>query len=230
MILSNQHILLNDTHLLALNKPQGIMVEEDRWGHENLCQCAKNYLANTSPRKEVFLQNIHRLDRPVSGIVLFAKKPSALKHLQEQFRQKTIQKVYLALTDKHPSESTGELNHFHYKDVRHQKALISSKKLPSYSPVSLLYELLFEKNGIYYWKIKLLTGKYHQIRAQLAHVGCPIIGDELYGSKVAYRPHAIALHAFRLEFTHPKTNKLVSLTASPPDDQLWNPISLTQGN
>ncbi|MDW8288947.1 MAG: RNA pseudouridine synthase, partial [Flammeovirgaceae bacterium] len=130
MNLSDNDILLNDSHLLALNKPQGIMVEKDAFGHASLIDLATEYLSKGAGKKEVFLQNAHRLDRPVSGVVLFAKKPSALKHLQQQFEKKKVQKIYLALTDKRPAEEKGLLNHFHYKDVQHKKAIISSSSSP----------------------------------------------------------------------------------------------------
>ena len=194
------------------------MVEPDRNGHPNLLQQVQKYIKkSTHPNSEVYVQHIHRLDRPVSGIVLFAKKKSMLKELSEQFAQRTVRKFYKALT---PSASAlentnGKLNHWHFKDTKNKRAIIAVEAKPDYDAVSLGYSVTIYNERYNLWDIELHTGKYHQIRAQLSTAGAPILGDALYNSTVEYAPNCIALHACRLEFTHPSTKELMIIEAEP---------------
>jgi 23S rRNA-/tRNA-specific pseudouridylate synthase len=181
------------------------MVEPDRNGHPNLLQQVKKYLKSLTPYgEEVYAQHIHRLDRPVSGIVLFAKQRTVLKNLSEQFAERKVKKYYQAFTDHIPSEYTGKLEHWHQKQKK--RAVISNEKSEWSERAILHYEIKQISEDRFLWRIELHTGKFHQIRAQLSYVGCPIIGDALYGSTVFYKPDAIALHACKLVFFHPVTN------------------------
>lgn len=187
------------------------MVEPDRNNHPNLLQQVKNYLKSSlKMREEVYAQHIHRLDRPVSGIILFAKQRVVLKNLSEQFAERKVKKEYQALTVNAPSQRSGVLENWHRKEKK--KAMISIGELPYSEKAVLAYEVK-PMNERFLWNIELHTGKYHQIRAQLAFIGCPIVGDQLYQSLVPYQPDSIALHACKLVFHHPVTNKEMIITS-----------------
>ena len=180
-------ILFEDDAILVVNKPAGLMVEPDRNGFPNLQQLTKKYLKEKFEIKgEVYAQHLHRLDRPVSGVVLFAIRREVLKNLSEQFAQRQVKKYYQAITSTAPE--------------------VSAEKAVLYYNVRNLNATAFV------WDIELHTGKFHQIRSQLSHIGCPIIGDNLYGSEASFRTDAIALHARRLIFKHPITEKVMDIT------------------
>ena len=204
------HILYEDDAVLVINKPAGLMVEPDRNGHFNLLNQVKRYLKETSNLKEdVYAQHINRLDRPVSGIVLFAKQRSVLKNLSEQFAERKVRKYYQALTAHAPASRTGTLEHWHRKEKK--KAVLYAEEVPYSEKAILSYEIVDFSMNRFLWNIELETGKYHQIRAQLAHLECPILGDSIYGSTLPYRPDCIALHARKLIFSHPITHEKLSI-------------------
>jgi 23S rRNA pseudouridine955/2504/2580 synthase/23S rRNA pseudouridine1911/1915/1917 synthase len=204
------HIIYEDDVLLVCHKPAGLMVEPDRNNHPNLLQQVKNYLKETTGEKLPYAQHLHRLDRVTSGLVLFTKQKQYLKNLSEQFAQREVSKQYVALTDKAPQALTGTLNHWHRKEKK--KAVLVPEGTAYAEKAKLEYSVV--PHGTHYlWHITLHTGKYHQIRVQLASLGCPIIGDELYGSAVAYQPNAIALHAAKLSVQHPITNQIIVFEA-----------------
>lgn len=195
-----QNILFEDDVILVINKPAGVMVEPDRNNFPNLLNEVKKYLKELAPKKEIYAQHIHRLDRPVSGIVLFTKDRSVLKNLSEQFAERRVLKYYQALTEQPPQTNSGIVEHWHRKEKK--KAVLSSIQIPFSEKAILKYEVSPYGN-FYQWNIELHTGKFHQIRAQLASLNCPIIGDQLYGSTLPYQENAIALHASELIFHHP---------------------------
>jgi len=206
------HILYEDDVILVINKPAGLMVEPDRNGHPNLLQLVQKYIkAYLPPGESVYAQHIHRLDRPVSGIILFAKHRSVLKNLSEQFAERRVRKYYQALTDQAPSSRSGTLEHWHRKEKK--RAMLYEEEVPYSEKALLHYEVtdVGDYQYKYIWNIELHTGKYHQIRAQLAHMGYPIVGDQLYGSVIPYLPNSIALHAGRLSFFHPVTNEAMNI-------------------
>ncbi len=204
------HILFEDEVILVLNKPAGLMVEPDRNGHVNLLQEVKKYLKTSLPvNVEVYAQHIHRLDRPVSGIVLFAKKKSVLKNLSEQFAERRVKKFYQALTVKAPIVHRGILEHWHRKEKK--MAVLYDHEVPYSEKAILGYEVSEFDSHYLLWNIELHTGKYHQIRVQLAKMGCPIIGDNLYGSTLPYYAESIALQAWKLDFLHPVTNTPIQI-------------------
>ncbi len=204
------YILYEDDVILVINKPAGLMVEPDRNGHPNLLHQVRQYLkSKQSSQEEVYAQHIHRLDRPVSGIVLFAKQRSVLKNLSEQFAERKVRKYYHALTAQAPESITGTLEHWHRKEKK--KAVLYENEIEYSEKALLRYEISDAEKNQFLWTIELHTGKYHQIRAQLAHLGCPVIGDSLYGSTVPYHPNSIALHAWKLVFFHPVTNEEICI-------------------
>ena len=187
------------------------MVEPDRNNFPNLLQDVKNYLKETTGEKQPYVQHLHRLDRVTSGIILFTKKKEYLKDLSEQFAQRQVSKYYIAVTSRAPATSSntevpesGILEHWHRKEKK--KAVLVPEGTEFSEKAKLEYTV--QPHGKYYlWNIKLHTGKYHQIRVQLASLDCPVLGDELYGSAEKYLPNAIALHAAKLIIQHPVSGK-----------------------
>ncbi|MBX2916967.1 MAG: RNA pseudouridine synthase [Cyclobacteriaceae bacterium] len=205
----SDHILLEDDCVLVIHKPAGLMVEPDRNQNPSLLQYVKEYLKNTTGDPVPYVQHIHRLDRVVSGIVLFTKQREVLKNLSEQFAERRVKKFYKALTSKAPEQSKGRLEHWHRKEKK--KAILYAQQIEYAEKAILDYEITAQPEGRFLWDIQLHTGKYHQIRAQLASTGCPIIGDVLYGSDVYYQPNAIALQAWRLVLQHPVSGAAIDV-------------------
>lgn len=207
-------IIFEDDILLVCNKPAGLMVEPDRNNFPNLLQDVKNYLKQTTSEKTPYVQHLHRIDRPVSGIVLFTKQKEHLRNLSEQFADRSVQKHYKALTDKKPEAMQGTLEHWHRKEKK--KAVLVAEGTEYAEKVKLDYSVIPFGN-YFLWDIKLHTGKFHQIRAQLASLDCPIIGDDKYGSTLSYKPDAIALHAAKLVIKHPLTHNELTFEADDTD-------------
>lgn len=200
------HILYEDDFILVMDKPAGIMVEPDRNNNPSLLQHIKMYLKKAlAPGTDVYAQHIHRIDRPVSGVVLFAKQRAVLKNLSEQFAERRVKKFYSALTANCPEKMQGRLEHWHRKEKK--KAVLYNSEIQYAEKVILEYTVKEFSENKFIWDIELHTGKYHQIRAQLTSLGCPILGDELYKSSMTYKPNAIALQARKLVFLHPVSDK-----------------------
>jgi len=212
----SDHILFEDDYILVINKPAGLMVEPDRNNYPNLLWLAKKYLKEKSPvAHEPYVQHIHRLDRPVSGIILFAKQRAMLHQLSNQFAERKVRKIYKAITSNAPIERTGKLEHWHRKEKK--KARLFDDEAEYTEKAILTYDIAELSLNRFLWTIELHTGKYHQIRAQLSKVGYPILGDTLYGSDQDYFPGAIALLAYQLDFYHPITNQELSITVPEAD-------------
>ena len=186
------------------------MVEPDRNNFPNLLQQVKNYLKEKTGEKLPYVQHLHRLDRPVSGVVLFTKNKQYLRNLSEQFANRTVTKYYQALTVACPEKTIDTLEQWHRKEKK--KAVIVPEGTEYAERVKLSY-MVKPYNQNFLWDIQLFTGKFHQIRVQLAGLNCPIIGDELYGSTVSYKPNAIALHAAKLIIEHPVTQQQMEFVA-----------------
>jgi RluA family pseudouridine synthase len=207
-------ILYEDDVLLVVNKPAGLMVEPDRNNHSNLLHLVRQYIKETRSPDEVYAQHIHRLDRPVSGIVLFAVRRSVLKNLSEQFAERRVKKYYQAITEQAIGNHEGTLEHWHRKEKK--KAVLYDHEVAYAEKAILHYTRESFGDQHYVWTIELHTGKYHQIRAQLASIGCPIIGDAVYGSTLSYHPDQIALHAHKLILHHPITDEEMIIEAKGP--------------
>lgn len=191
------------------------MVEPDRNNHPNLLHQVKQYIKASSPTQtEVYAQHIHRLDRPVSGIILFAKQRGVLKNLSEQFAERKVKKYYQAITVQSPEVRTGTLEHWHRKEKK--MAVLYPEEMPYSEKAILIYQVSELSKDRFLWNMELQTGKYHQIRAQLSHIGCPILGDSRYGSDLTYEANSIALHACRLVFFHPITSQELNIESSLP--------------
>lgn len=186
------------------------MVEPDRNNFPNLLQLVKNYLKQKTGESQPYVQHLHRLDRVTSGLILFTKQKQHLRYLSEQFAQRSVSKQYFALTDKAPEQLSGVLEHWHRKEKK--KAVLVPEGTPFAEKAKLDYTV--KSLGSYYlWNINLYTGKYHQIRVQLANLGCPIIGDALYDSTTNYQTNSIALHAAQLTVQHPVTKQQMVFTS-----------------
>ena len=208
------NILHETSHWIAVDKPGGLIVERNPFESPTVEELVLAHLSQA--RANPFIGIVHRLDRVTSGVLLVAKKKSALKNLNEQFRLRQVQKTYLALVEAKPPAEEGELIHWLEKDQRNKRAIVREVATVNGQEVRLRYRLLGSKNGLFLVEIEPATGKFHQIRAQLAHIGCPIAGDEKYGSGLPFQKGAIGLHAWKLAFTDPKTQQAQEVVAAPP--------------
>lgn len=223
MLTEALQILFEDKQLLAINKPNGIVVEREPHLKYTLESLAFDYIRSKEKYPEkCFIGVPHRLDRPVSGVVLFSKKRGILKMLMELFAKRQMDKTYLAIVENRPARDEDELINRLVKDFEKRKAIIHNSEVKDSMRVILRYKFIAQNNFGTLLQIKLITGKFHQIRAQLSHIGCPIIGDAHYGSKKAYKENAICLHARSLELIHPGTNEPLKIIAPTPDDEIWN--------
>jgi len=203
-------VLYEDNHLIAVFKPAGVLVQGDETGDKCLMDEVKKYLKEKYKKPgNVFLGLLHRLDRPVSGIVLFAKTSKGASRLSEQFRNHTVKKVYYALAEKAPKQKSGTLIHYLKKDEKRNYTTVFDKPTDGALKAELDYEVV-DKNIL---KIHLKTGRSHQIRSQLAHIGCPIVGDVKYGAKKALLDGSIPLCATELSFetATTKERKVISI-------------------
>jgi len=219
-------VLYEDNHLIGINKPAGILVQEDETEDVPIGEYIKQYIkVRYNKPGAVFLGVIHRLDRPVSGAMIFARTSKGLSRMNELFKKREITKTYWAVTKERPKPISGELTHFILKDPVKNVAKAyekKSKRTKDAKKAVLEYELIAELEGYCLTRITLKTGRPHQIRVQMASIGCPIVGDLKYGYKQANRDGSIHLHCRSLEFIHPVKKERVYFEADPPDDPLWN--------
>lgn len=209
------HVLYKNNQFIAFYKPVMCPVQPDKTGDKSLLELAEMYC-------RCRLHLVHRIDRPVSGVVLFAKNTRALSALHEQFRLRQVQKTYLAITAQLPPEPAGMLTHYLLKDGRRNRSLVADKEQPDTQEAILRYRILGSSERYHLWEIRLHTGRHHQIRAQLGAIGCPIKGDDKYGFRRSNPGGSIHLHAWKLAFQHPVSLQPVEITAPPPEDSLWN--------
>jgi 23S rRNA pseudouridine1911/1915/1917 synthase len=219
-------VLYEDNHLIAINKAPGMLVQGDETGDPTLADEVKAYIKEKYAKPgEVFLGVIHRLDRPASGVTIFARTSKALERMNKLFAERDIKKTYWAITHHRPEPFEGHLKHFIVKDGSRNIIKVFDK-LSSRSKNAKLaeldYELIGEIGENFLLKINLQTGRPHQIRGQLAKIGCPIRGDVKYGYPKGSRDGSIHLHSKYLSFEHPVTKEKVTITARPPDEQIWN--------
>ncbi|MFM2284241.1 MAG: hypothetical protein RL222_1745 [Bacteroidota bacterium] len=216
-------ILYEDNHIIAVNKRSGDIVQGDETGDTPLSDLVKAYIKEKYQKPgEVFLGVVHRIDRPVSGIVLFARTSKSLSRLNELFKTKEITKTYWAVVKKKPVSDSGTLTHYHLKDEKTRKARLFDKEVAHSRKCVLHYRWLASSDHYHLLEIQLETGRFHQIRAQLAKIGSPIKGDVKYGFE---RPNentrSIHLHARKISFIHPVKNEPIELTAPVPDEKIW---------
>ncbi len=216
----NPFILFSDNHLLAVNKPAGLLTQDSGTGLRNLEDWAREWVrVDKNKEGNVFLNAVHRIDKAVSGCVLFARTSKALRRLNEDIRQRNCQKIYHALVEGIPKTSSAELTHWLAHE--HHRAEVCKGEDQGAQRAVLRYKTLKQIRNLSLLKVDLETGRYHQIRVQLASIGLPIAGDEKYGATVLSENQGIALHHASLRITHPTTRVPITIKAPYPESSRW---------
>jgi len=215
-------VLYEDNHLIVINKPAGALVQGDKTGDLPISDDVKAYIKiKYNKPGDVFLGTVHRLDRPTSGLVLFARTSKALTRMNALFKSGDIQKTYWAITEKSPTTATGKLIDFLQKTERNNKSHVVSENTAGAKKAELDYALKGKGDRYSFIEINPMTGRHHQIRVQLSHMGCIIKGDLKYGAKRSNKDGSICLHARKLSFVHPVKKETVEIVAPVPNDNLW---------
>ena len=215
-------VLYEDNHLIAVNKPAGLLVQGDKTGDQTLADLVKAYIKKTKNKPgDVYLGIVHRLDRPVSGVVLFAKTSKALVRLNKMFAERQTKKVYWAVVTKRPEQEKGKLVHWLRKnqEKNRSKAFNNEAKYSKYAELN--YKMLRASDRYTLLEVYPKTGRHHQIRVQLSKMGCSIKGDLKYGAPRNNQDASIHLHARRLELMHPVKKEPISISARVPKENLW---------
>lgn len=221
-MLEKDRILYEDNHIIAVNKRVGELVQGDETGDRTLVDEVKEYLKKTYDKKgNVYLGVPHRLDRPTSGIVVYAKTEKALIRLNELFRGSGVEKIYWAIVDKKPEKREGDLVHYIVRNSKDNISTAYPTEKKNSKRAHLTYRYLLSSDRYHLLEITLHTGRHHQIRAQLKAVGIHIKGDLKYGDKRSNPDGGISLHARKISFIHPVKKEQITITAPPPDDKLW---------
>lgn len=216
-------ILYEDNHLLALNKLPGELVQGDATGDLPLVEELRQFIKVRDAKPgNVFLQVIHRIDRPVSGAVLFAKTSKAVERMNALFRDRRVERTYWAIVEKQPPAMEGIVEGYMYRNARQNKSYMSKSERSGSKFASLRYCLVGASTNYYLLEVSLDTGRHHQIRCQLASIGCTIRGDLKYGARRSLPDGGINLHARSVSFLHPVAKEPVSVVAPPPADSLWD--------
>ena len=216
-------VLYEDNHLIIVNKQAGEIVQGDKTGDTPLSDIVKDWLKEKHNKPgNVYLGVVHRLDRPVSGVVLFAKTSKALPRLNKMFAEHDkVSKTYWAIVQNRPQASKGTLPHWLTRQEKNNTARAYDREVPGAKKAVLDYELIASGDRYHLLEIHLHTGRHHQIRCQLAKMGCPIKGDLKYGAPRSNPDGSISLHARNLTLEHPVSHERISVTAPVPDDRLW---------
>ena len=215
-------ILYEDNHVIVINKKSSDIVQGDKTGDTTLPDVIKSYLKEKYNKPgNVFCGVVHRLDRPTSGAVIFARTSKALERLNKQFREKETDKIYWAIVDKKPEATSGKLIHFLRKNENQNKSYVTNETSAGSKQAILNYAFLRSSDKFHLLEIQLETGRHHQIRVQLSTINCHIKGDLKYGAKRSNEDGSICLHARKISFNHPTSKELIEVTAPVPHDALW---------
>ena len=218
----NLQIIYEDNHLIVVNKRAGDIVQGDKTGDKPLSDVVKSYIKDKYNKPgDVYLGVVHRLDRPTTGIVLFAKTSKALTRLNKMFAAHETKKTYWAVVKNQPPKQNDRLIHFLKRNPKQNKSYANIHEVPESKKAILDYTLSKKLNNYYLLEVNLLTGRHHQIRSQLSSIGCPIKGDLKYGFDRSNPDASIHLHARRLELTHPVKKETIAFVAPLPDDVIW---------
>lgn len=221
----NLQILYEDNHIIVVNKRVGDIVQGDKTGDKPLSDVVKEYIKDKYNKPgEVFLGVVHRLDRPTTGIVLFARTSKALTRLNELFKNRETQKTYWAVVKNPPPAQSGTLVHYLTRNEKTNTGKAHVKEVPGSKKASLDYKVIKKLDNYFALEIDLHTGRHHQIRAQLAAIGSPIKGDLKYGAGRSNPDGGIHLHARRLVLVHPVSKETLEITAPVPDDTVWKSV------
>jgi 23S rRNA pseudouridine1911/1915/1917 synthase len=219
-------ILYEDNHIIAVYKRSSDLAQGDGSGDVSLDAEVKTYLQVKYKKPgEAFLGVVHRLDRPVSGVLIYARTSKALERLNEMFRTKQVKKIYYAIVKERPPEDEATISHFLKKNAAQNKSYVYDTQVKDSKEASLTYRLKARSEKYYMLEIELHTGRHHQIRAQLAKLGCPIKGDLKYGFPRSNDDGSISLFARRIEFIHPVKKEPVNITAHFPEGDMWHLFS-----
>ncbi len=217
-------VLFEDNHLIAINKQSGDIIQGDKTGDEPLSEKVKKFLKKKYNKPgNVFLGTIHRIDRPTSGIIIFAKTSKSLSRMNEKFRDNKISKIYWAIVKNNLPKKSGSLVNYLTKDQKKNKSFVTKNKEGKLAKLS--YKLLNKLNNYYHYEIYPETGRHHQIRVQLSNMGSPIKGDLKYGAKRSNNDASINLHAREIIFEHPVSKEKITIIAPTPNETIWNSIS-----
>ena len=220
-------VVYEDNHIIVVNKTASEIVQADKTGVTPLSETVKQYLKEKYQKPgNVFIGVTHRLDRPVSGLVIFAKTSKALTRLNEMFRTSEVKKTYWAVVKNAPKEPEGELVHYLARNEKQNKSFAYDKEVPNSKKAILNYRLIGHSENYYLLEVDLKTGRHHQIRCQLAKMGCPIKGDLKYGAPRSNPDGSICLHARKVRFIHPVSKELIELEAPLPEGNLWKGFEL----
>ena len=216
-------VLYEDNHIIAVNKKPSDIVQGDKTGDRPLVEFVKDYIKKKYNKPgDVFLGVVHRLDRPVSGVILFARTSKALSRLNELFRSKQVQKTYWAVVKNKPNPTKDILVHYLKKNQQKNKSTAFNREEDGTLKSELSYQLIKSLDNYHLLEVLPKTGRHHQIRVQLSKIGSPIKGDIKYGSDRTNKDASIHLHARKIEFIHPVKKELVSISATPPKkDSIW---------
>jgi 23S rRNA pseudouridine1911/1915/1917 synthase len=221
----NLEVIYEDNHLIAVNKKTGDLVHGDITGDEALEEMVKEYIKIRYQKPgDVWLGVLHRLDRPVSGVTIFARTSKAAERMSKLFQEKKINKIYYAITEKRPAQLSDRLVHYLIKDESINKVKVKNNEGGGAKKAELTYEVVGELGYGILLKIDLITGRPHQARAQLAKINCPIKGDHKYGSTITYENKSISLHCREMSFTHPVSKEHIIIKADAPYNQNWKPF------
>lgn len=216
------NVIYEDNHIILVNKASSEIVQGDKTGDTPLSETVKQYIKEKYHKPgNVFLGVTHRLDRPVSGLVLFARTSKALSRLNEMFKTKEIKKTYWAIVKNQPPAPAGELVHWLVRNEKQNKSYAYDREVKDSKKAILDYKVIGRSEHYYLLEINLQTGRHHQIRCQLAKMGCPIKGDLKYGAQRSNPDGSICLHARRIEFVHPVSKEKISFEAPVPESALW---------
>lgn len=219
-------VIYEDNHLIAINKKPGDLIHADETGDRTLEEDVKSYIKMRYGKPgDVWLGVLHRLDRPASGVTIFARTSKAAERMSKLFQEKKISKTYYALTDERPEPFSGTWKHYLVKDEMTNKVKAKATETKGSKLAITEYELAGEIDGQVIVKLDLITGRPHQARCQMSKMGCTIIGDIKYGSKVSLPDKSIALHCRKMQFIHPVTKESITITADFPETRLWRPFS-----
>jgi len=222
----SSRILYEDNHLIAVNKLPSEIVQGDKTGDVPLSEDVKQYIKQKYNKPgNVYLGVIHRIDRPASGVVVFARTGKALTRMNELVKERRIEKKYWAIVKNRPENDKRELRNFLLKNEKKNKSFVVETKKEGAKEAILTYRLINESKDYKLLEINLLTGRHHQIRAQLSAIGCPIKGDLKYGFDRSNKDASISLHARSVSFIHPVSKQQINILADPPKDTLWNYFS-----
>ena len=222
---NNLQVLHEDNHIIVVNKRVGDIVQGDKTGDKPLSDVVKSYLKEKYNKPgEVYLGVVHRLDRPTTGIVVFAKTSKALTRLNEMFKNRETQKTYWAVVKNAPEPSAATLEHYLVRNSKNNTSKAHHKEVPESKLARLDYKIIYKLTNYSVLEIELHTGRHHQIRAQLSAIGCPIKGDLKYGFNRSNPDGGIHLHARKLAFIHPVSKEMLSILAPLPNEATWNNI------